>query len=200
MNDGAQNIERGEESRTALVGALLFASGGPVKFTALERMSGCPEAELPAVLEELRSRLQGTGMALVMTDTAVAMATAPEASETIAALRKKTLEGEIGQAGLEVLAIVLYRGASTRATIDYIRGVNSSATIRNLVARGIVERVRSKENAREFVYRPTADVLAHLGMRSSEDLPEQREIRERITAFEARAAQAESGESAGEAK
>lgn len=189
MNDEMQSTGRGDESKAGLAGALLFASAGPLKFAGLARMLGCSESALSTVLAELRERLSGTGMALVMTDTTVAMATSPEASETVAALRKKTLEGDIGQAGLEVLAIVLYRGPSTRATIDYIRGVNSSATIRNLVARGIVERVRSKENAREFVYRPTTDVLAHLGVSGSGDLPEQAEIRERIATFEARAVQ-----------
>ena len=94
---------------------------------------------------------------------------------------------EIGEAGLEVLAIVLYRGASTRAQIDYIRGVNTASTLRNLLSRGLLERAGNPEDAREYLYRPTVELLAHLGVRNNKELPSHEEIAAELGAFEARA-------------
>lgn len=91
---------------------------------------------------------------------------------------------DIGDAGLEILGILLYRGPSTRSQIDYIRGVNSSSTLRNLLARGLVERAGNPEDAREFLYRPTVECMAHLGVRSKEELPEYATIAHELAAFE----------------
>jgi len=57
-----------------------------------------------------------------------------------------------------------------RSEIDYIRGVNSSYILRNMVMRGLVERI-SIPNNRSFVYRPTFELLAYLGISCVEELP-----------------------------
>jgi len=88
------------------------------------------------------------------------------------------------------LAIVLYRGPSTRAQIDYIRGVNTSWTIRNLLTRGLLERTGNPEDGREYLYRPTVELLAHLGVRDYAELPNREEITAELKAFESRPADA----------
>ena len=83
-----------------------------------------------------------------------------------------------------MLGIVLYRGPSTRAQIDYIRGVNTSSTLRNLLARGLLERVGNPDDAREYLYRPTALLLAHLGISARQELPEYGSITAELASFE----------------
>ena len=95
---------------------------------------------------------------------------------------------EIGPAGLEVLAVVLYRGDSTRARIDYIRGVNTSSTIRTLLSRGLLERTNNPDDAREYLYRPTTELLAHLGVTDVQALPEYAKIASELASFEENAA------------
>jgi segregation and condensation protein B len=97
----------------------------------------------------------------------------------------KELSREIGEAGLEVLAVILYRGPSTRAEIDYIRGVNTTSTIRTLLARGLLERAGNAQDSREYLYRPTTALLAHIGASRIEDLPEYGTIASELKAFEA---------------
>ncbi|OGG57839.1 hypothetical protein A2853_00505 [Candidatus Kaiserbacteria bacterium RIFCSPHIGHO2_01_FULL_55_17] len=75
-------------------------------------------------------------------------------------------------------------GPSTRARVDYIRGVNSSSTLRNLLARGLLERAGNPEDAREYLYRPTVETLAHLGITKSGELPEYDTIVRELAAFE----------------
>ena len=163
--------------------ALLFSEGGSMKKTRLLQLTGISVAELEVVLEELSSRLQG-GLTLVRTETEVALVISNDASAAVKKAHEKELGREIGDAGLEVLAIILYRGASTRAEIDYIRGVNTSTTIRNLLARGLLERAGNPLDGREYLYRPTPELLAHLGVTEGKELPDYATIPSELAAFE----------------
>ena len=135
--------------------AFLFTEGGSLSLKKLGGLMKVKAPELEAALTELSQRLEGRGLSLIKTDTEVSLAVAPDASQSVRAAYQKDLERDIGDAGLEVLAVVLYRGPSTRAQIDYIRGVNTSSTIRNLLARGLLERAGNPEDGREYLYRPT---------------------------------------------
>jgi len=169
------------------VQALLFAEGGSVSRKKLGIQLGCKEKELSDAFAALSERLAGSGISLITTETEASLAVAPEASPIVQKIFERELGHEIGEAGLEVLAIVLYRGASTRAQIDYIRGVNTASTLRNLLSRGLLERAGNPEDAREYLYRPTVELLAHLGVRDNKELPSHAEITAELGAFEARA-------------
>lgn len=164
--------------------ALLFSEGGTLSRKKISSLLGCKESELEAGFAALRSRLQGGGLALITTDTEATLAVAPEATETVQKAFLREIGREIGDAGLEVLAIILYRGPSTRAQVDYIRGVNTSSTLRNLLSRGLIERVGNPDDAREYLYRPTAELLAHLGVGTSAELPDHATIVAELQAFE----------------
>ena len=164
--------------------ALLFVEGGTLARTKLASLLGCSATELAATLGALRTQLEGRGLALIETDSEVSLAVAKKQSERVKEILKRELEREIGDAGLEVLGIVLYRGPSTRAQIDYIRGVNTSSTLRNLLARGLLERVGNPDDAREYLYRPTALLLAHLGISARQELPEYGSITAELASFE----------------
>ena len=164
--------------------AFLFAEGGEITRRKLASLLECQESELHPALQELSKRLEGSGISLIQAETGATLAVSREASGILRAAFKRDLEREIGDAGLEVLAIVLYRGPSTRARIDYIRGVNTSSTLRNLLARGLVERSGNPEDAREYLYRPTVELLAHLGVKHVSDLPDYATLVPEIQAFE----------------
>lgn len=168
----------------AHIEALLFAMGGPMRIAALARVLGCKEQDIRSALDTLAARLKGGGLALTQTQDTVALTTNDLTSPTVAQSRKENLEGDLGQAALEVLAVLLYRGPATRARIDHIRGVNSASTIRTLLSRGMIERAKNKEDAREFLYHPTTELLAHLGVSNTKELPDFDAIEQELTAFE----------------
>lgn len=170
-------------TKSAIIEALLFSEGGPMRKTRLAQLSGIPDAELESVFDDLSTKLSG-GLTLVRTETEVALVISNIASEAVRDAYKKELGEEIGDAGLEVLAIILYRGASTRAQVDYVRGVNTASTIRNLMARGLLERVGNPLDGREYLYRPTVELLAHLGVNDITQLPGYESIVKEIQAFE----------------
>ncbi len=169
--------------RPAQIQALLFSEGGAVTLKTLEKALGCSHDEVQAALEALAAGLEGSGLTLVRSDTEAVLAIAPVATEIVTKKATDEYGKDIGEAGLEVLAILLYEGSSTRAQIDYIRGVNSSSTLRNLLTRGLIERSGNPDDGREFIYRPTTELLAHLGVTDRTALPEYGTISAELSSF-----------------
>ena len=174
--------------------AFLFSEGGTLTLKKLAQLLEVKERELLEALKELSERLKSTGLTLVQTSTEVSLAVDNDTSPAIQKAYERELGKEIGDAGLEVLAIVLYRGPSTRAQIDHIRGVNTSWTIRTLLSRGLLERTGNPDDGREYLYRPTVELLSHLGVRDLSELPNHAEIATELEAFENRSRTEAEGE------
>ncbi|MBI2048458.1 MAG: SMC-Scp complex subunit ScpB [Parcubacteria group bacterium] len=160
--------------------ALLFAAGEPITLDRLAKLSGASAADVRAALDVLNARLTH-GVTLIRSETTAALAVPALLEEKVRPLVGDPEEREIGQAGLEILSILLYQGPATRSQIDYIRGVNSNSSMRTLLLRGLIE--RTKGESREGVYQPTIDLLTHLGISSADALPEAAELRAAIKEF-----------------
>lgn len=165
------------ENLEKVIEAILFWKGEPLTIAELSRTLHLPSGEVKQALRALEDKLAGRGVTLVRTDNEVSLATASEASELIARLQEEELSHELGKAALETLSIVLYRAPVTRRDIEYIRGVNSTAILRSLLIRGLIARTQSERDERQFLYQPTIALLAHLGIRSREELPEYAPVR-----------------------
>lgn len=161
MNDLAKTLE-----------ALLFVSGEPVSIKKLAGITGKTEQEVRVAADMLGSLLQQQGIRLLAKDTMLSLVTAPEAASAVEELIKSELLGDLSKAALETLTIIAYKHPISRAEIDYIRGVNSSFTLRNLIMRGLVERIQRQEDARTYMYRPTIEFMKFLGIQSFNELPE----------------------------
>lgn len=151
--------------------SILFFEGGSMSIQKLAKATNSSEADVEVAINELGEALQGRGVTLVRDGSMVALGTAPETREIIEAMRRDELEGPLGKAGLETLAIIIYRGPLSRADIEYIRGVNASSILRSLLVRGLVERVQNPNDSRSFLYKPTTELPAYFGVQSLSDLP-----------------------------
>lgn len=163
---------------------VLFYKAEPMKKAALAEIFQIPVHELDVALTSLGERLRTGGTRLVVTDTSVQLVTAPEVSNIIDAVRKEDLSHDIGRAGAETLAIILYRGPLSRAEIDRVRGVNSTFILRNLLVRGLIERREHPTDARSFVYAATPSLMNHLGITKREDMPEFQNVMDSLEIFE----------------
>jgi len=157
--------------------AILFFKSEPVSIGYLAGVLEVDPSDIERGLSELATALEGRGIRLLYYDGEVALGTAPELSSLVESIIKDELSKDIGKAGLETLAIVLYRGPVTRSEIDYIRGVNSTFVLRNLMVRGLVERVPHESDGRTFLYKPTFELLSYLGIVRVEELPEYNTVR-----------------------
>lgn len=155
----------------AALEALLFASGEPLEKKQLSALLEMKDAELAVVLRALTGLLKGSGLTLVETAEEVELRTAPEASVMIKKLRESELARDLGKASMETLAVVAYQSGATRGEVDWVRGVNSSASLRTLLMRGLVEGKEDERDKRRTRYNLTTEALAHLGLSRIEDLP-----------------------------
>lgn len=161
----------------ASIEAVLFASGEPVSKKNLRALlGGITNAELIFGLRELEEALKERGLALIETDDEVELRTSPDAAEIVKKLRESELSRDLGKASLETLAVIAYKAGSTRTEIDWVRGVNSGASMRTLLLRGLIEGVEDPSDKRRIRYSLTADALAHLGISRAGDLPRYEEL------------------------
>lgn len=172
--------------------AVLFYKAEPVKIHSLAEFFAVPLDDMVNALNALAISLENRGIRIVLTDTYAQMVTAPEVSELIEAMRKSELKSDIGKAGAETLAIILYRGPLSRVEVDRIRGVNSAFIIRNLLIRGLIERRTHPTDTRSFVYAITPALLNHLGISKREELPDFAKIMDELDIFEKNAGEEDS--------
>ena len=143
-------------------------------------------AARPEQIEEALAKLKARSNGITLVDDGVEVELRVDAqnSALIEKIRKEEYVRDIGKAGLEALSAVLYRGALTRSEIDFIRGVNSSQTLRTLTLRGLVRKVPNPKDERSFLYEPTTELLAQLGFSRAQDLPEYAEVRAKLRQLE----------------
>ncbi len=160
----------------AALHALLFAAGEPVPKKELAKLLELKDAELALVLKSLTDSLCGSGVMIVDTETEAELRTAPEASVVVKKLRENELARDLGKGSLETLAVIAYQSGATRGEIDWVRGVNSSASLRTLLMRGLIEGREDERDKRRIRYSLTTEALAHLGLKSAADLPRSEEL------------------------
>ena len=174
-----------------LIESILYFKGEPLSKKELAKILEITQETLEEALVSLSQKLEGRGIVLVKSDSEVSLGTSPESSEIIEKFKKEDLEKDLGKAGLETLTIVAYRGPIGRNAIDNIRGVNSSFILRNLMIRGLVERVSDPKDQRAFLYKPTLDLLKYLGIEKVEDLPEYANVISKLEEITAESKEAE---------
>ncbi len=160
--------------------AVLFTQAEPRPRAWLTTKLAISATELADALPVAQSRLQEAGLNLLDTGEDLALGTTPEAASLIESLLAAERNGDLSQAALETLTIVLYLGPISRAKIEYWRGVNSAFTLRLLALRGLIERSPDPNDSRSYLYRPTVDALAKLGVGEVCALPEYNSIRQEI--------------------
>ena len=161
----------------AALEALLFVAGEPLEKKQLRTLLALSEKQLSVVLTALADSLKGRGLTLIETATGVELRTAPEASDILKKLREQELSRDLGMGSLETLAVIAYQTNATRSEIDWVRGVNSSASLRTLLMRGLIEGREDERDKRRIRYTLTTEALAHLGITRPDDLPRAEELR-----------------------
>ncbi len=164
--------------------ALLFWRGEPVALKELMKSLEAKEEAVHEALVSLAENLKGRGIILMANGEGEYMlGTSVEASDLIEKLTKEELSKDLGKASLETLSIIMYKGPIKRSQIDYVRGVNSTFILRNLLIRGLIEKKPAPDDARTSIYSPSFKLLSHLGVSKIEDLPNFELVKNEIEKF-----------------
>jgi segregation and condensation protein B len=161
----------------AALHALLFASGEPLQKKQIAKLLDIDEKDVKLALKALIDSLKASGVTVVETETEVELRTSPEAAPIVKRLRESELARDLGKASLETLAVVAYQAGATRGEIDWVRGVNSSTSLRTLLMRGLIEGREDEKDKRRIRYSITTEALAHLGLSNVDELPRAAELR-----------------------
>ncbi len=156
---------------------LLFYKGEEMSVWKLAQLLEVTPELVDEALLKLEHSFVGRGLTLIRKDEVVMLGIARELSPIIESIRKDEITRDLSKASLETFSIVLYKSGITRSQIDYIRGVNSSFILRNLLIRGLIEKVIDETDNKRALYRPTFDALAYMGITTITDLPNYDQIR-----------------------
>lgn len=152
---------------------ILYLSGDPVAIAEIAKLLQITLDEVETTLPSVQKGVGSLGLRFIRNGDEIAIVTAQEQSELVEAFWKEELKGDLTPATLQVLTLVAYLGNPTRQTISFIRGVQSSQSIRTLSVRGLIKREGE-------VCTLTTDALKHLGITSVEELPQYKEIHDEL--------------------
>ena len=151
------------------VEAALFAAEEPLTAEQLSVHLG--GADVREALGELEAHYRERGVRLVERGKRWQFQTAPDLAHLLR--REKEQVRRLSRAATEVLAIVAYHEPVSRAEIEAIRGVQTSAgTLDVLMEAGWVRAAGRREvPGRPVIYATTPEFLSHFGLTSRKDLP-----------------------------
>lgn len=154
--------------------AVLFAYGEPISLKKLGEIFKADKEKVKLSAADLKHRLEerGSGITVFESGERLTLVTLPIHGPILETVLKKEFAEELTPAAQETLAVIAYTGPVSRSEIEYIRGVNSSFTIRNLMIRGLIEREADTRRANGFCYKLSFDCLKHLGLSRLEELPD----------------------------
>jgi len=160
--------------------ALLFFKGEAITLKKIGEIFNVNQEEIENALSNLISSKENTGLKIIRNGDEITLGTDPKASIFLEEMRKEELTKDLSKATLETLSIIFYRNSVSRSEIDYIRGVNSSFILRNLLIRGLIQKSLDKNDSRRYIYEPTLESLEFMGITNINELPNYNEVNEKL--------------------
>jgi segregation and condensation protein B len=174
----AQDDRDDSDAIARAVEATLFAAEEPLTVEQLARHLGdCEAAAVRAGLKTLTAHYAARGVHLVERGARWHFETAPDLAHLLR--REREQVRRLSRAATEVLAIIAYHEPVSRAEIESIRGVQTSAgTLDVLMEAGWIRLAGRREvPGRPVIYATTPEFLDHFGLTSRRDLPGIDELR-----------------------
>ena len=162
------------ENLTAIIEAILFVAGDPVRVDVLAHSMNLTVAELEEALNELRDHLtlENRGIQLNRSGDAVFLSICPKYAPQVELFLQPIRKQPLSQAVLETLSIIAYRQPVTKGDIEGVRGVKCDYSVQALLNRGFIEECGRRETlGRPLLYKTTDKFLQHFGIETLEELP-----------------------------
>jgi segregation and condensation protein B len=160
------------EELTSLIESILFVSAKPLSPSELAKILRRDEQEVLLALRSLAQAKHTNGIQLLEAGGHWQLATNPKHSATVRAFLNTELREKLTDAAIETLAIVAYRQPISRTEIETIRGVSSQYSIRNLMIRGLIQKIPNPLDNRQVLYETTVEFLSHMGLSGNSELPD----------------------------
>jgi len=146
---------------------ILLYEGGSMKKEDLVKFLSIKKDEVENNILEIENLLAVLDLRLIKNVTSLEISLSLEMNSLINKNKIEELKSDLSESALQTLGVILYKNKSTKAEIDFIRGVDSSRSLKNLLTRGIIEKV--EEKSRKY-YFPTTETLRYLNVDSVEKI------------------------------
>jgi segregation and condensation protein B len=177
-----ESVEAAPPSPLHIIEALLFVGGPPLTAVrACEVIRGLTHEQFAQAIDDLTHayRRQGRPYTVQPRGPGFILAMRPRYQRVVEKLHGGIREARLSTAAVDVLALVAYRQPATKAEIDSLRGAESSALLRQLVRRGLIQVVyRGEASRREVSYGTTPRFLELFALQSLDDLPRTRDLQQ----------------------
>lgn len=157
-----------------LIEALLFVADEPVEANQLANVLNVASETIFQGIKELDQQyiVSGRGLRIQEYNGKFQLVTRPTLAPLIEAFLNLDLTTRLSAPALETLAIIAYRQPVTRAQIEAVRGVDSSAILRSLIQRGLIQENGRLDGAgRPILYSVTENFMHHFGLTGLNELP-----------------------------
>ncbi|MBR4874645.1 MAG: SMC-Scp complex subunit ScpB [Clostridia bacterium] len=166
---------------SSVLESLLFVSGDGITISQLAEILEVSEKEVILAADKLKSYYEenGRGITLVRYDEYVQLKTVEENFTYVNRLAESKRKLPLSPAAMEILSIVAYHQPVTRASIEFIRGVNCDGPMSKLIERGLIEEGgRLDAPGRPILYVTTKEFLRSFGISSLDELPDAEALEE----------------------
>lgn len=174
-----ESEQKEEINNLKKLSALLFLYNEPITISKIKEFlkdEDLNKKQIENLLIELEDKLKEIGLIIIKKDkkdedkTEITISVLNELGEIAKKVRKEELEGDLTPSSLQVLTICAYLGPISKSEISFIRGVQSTQSIRSLSSRGLI----IKENEK---YSISIEAMQKLGISNISDLPEYEKIK-----------------------
>ena len=162
------------ENLSAVIEAILFVSGDPVRVDALAHAMNLTVSEMEEALSALSDHLalENRGIQVNRSGETVFLSINPRYAAQVEAFLQPLQKQPLSQAVLETLSIIAYRQPVTKGDIEAVRGVKCDYSVQSLLTKGFIEECGRRETlGRPILYGTTDKFLQHFGMETLADLP-----------------------------
>lgn len=168
----------------SIIESILFASGDSIAKSHIAEILEISEKSVEKEIEKLRNfyKNNNRGFKIIEIEDEYQLCTVEENFKYIQMIKEPKKRQALSSAAFETLSVIAYNQPVTRGSIEFIRGVNSDASVNKLVERGLIEeRGRLDAPGRPILYGTTQEFLRSFGLRSLEDLPDVADIQLEIS-------------------
>ena len=164
-----------KDKKKGIIEAILFSTGRIVKIKELMIILELSSDEIISLVGELQKDYEkdDRGLEIVRVEDGYGLASKKAYYEYLYPAFDKRAVPTLSQASLETLSIIAYNQRVTKADIDSIRGVDSSATIYKLLEYNlIIQAGKADLPGKPMTYKVTEEFMKMFGLKSLKELPE----------------------------
>ncbi len=179
--DSEQPIIKDDAYYKGLIEALLFIETEAIDVKKISEVLNSEHGQVRQWIHQLKGEYENrrSGLQIMELATGIRISTHPLYGDILKNYYKNKYKQKFSKSSLETLAIIAYKQPITRTEIEDIRGVSCDNAIHDLIEKKLIKIVgRKKVPGNPMEYGTTKDFLEFLGLKSVNDLPTLKEIKE----------------------